>query len=164
MAVVTVCFRMKVRVGQAWMLLVTRHDRVASKVRIVRILSGQAHYVGIRNRALSGSVRVRTLERGRRGARLVSAPDKRSTQALVGSIRMGAMEQRSASEVRKIQAPRGLMRCSEEDRTAAEMAERGVTHAEIAKALGCSPNTVRTKLLRFRQSEYDARQLKALGG
>jgi hypothetical protein len=162
---------MKLARGQIWSVLVNsgpgERARPRIEVRVVRLF-GRTKVLVETADGTRLTWRRLVLERGLRGAHLVEQGHSYRAMTLlkerITSVRcMTQEEQRTASDLRKPERPRGLSKCSDADRAVAAMAEGGMTRAAIAAAKGLSKTQVASAIRRVADADYDARALKAMG-
>lgn len=152
---------MRVKRGQLWSLADVRRGRVTVRVKSVRGPKVKAIVV---RTGVELVLRRQTIERGQRGARLLTESGEPVTTRKVSLPRSTKEEARAASEVRKDKAPRGVQPfdpVSEKMRRLYE--EEGIGYKAIAERMGCSRSTVQDRVSRARLARQDQRHLHAVG-
>lgn len=159
--------------GQVWSVLVNsgpgQKGRPRIEVKVVRVRGNAVlvETVGPEPKRLHW--RRRVLERGLRGAHLVSGGDTERALAIVkervsASRIVTDSERRTASEVRKRSGPKGVATCSDRDREASRLVvDEGLSYVAAAEKLQTTKSHVRLMVERVRTADYDARAVKALG-
>ena len=142
----------KVKRGQVWSLL--RSSGARMDVRVSSVKGPRVSAVVLRT-GKKVSLSCRTMERGLRGARLLSkrAPAKKKEHA-----------PRTPPPIAAVATPpKHLATVNPKDERVLALYEEKMTLTEIGRRLGVSKSTVQTRLNRARWAREDARFVASLG-
>jgi DNA-directed RNA polymerase specialized sigma24 family protein len=150
---------MRVKRGQTWSLADNRRGRITVKVKSVR---GPVVRAIVVRTGVELELRRKTIERGQRSARLLSEAGRPVTTAKVAMPPVTKAEARTASDLRKDKAPRGVQAFDERSEKMRRLFEEDhITIKAIAERMGCSRSTVQDRISRARLARQDARHMQA---